>query len=149
MIPNDTIVPFALSHWSGYTTRLMKLLLGLAEQGTEFTKAIAVIQQCRTNRLCDLLKQAQKLNCPLAPEELTGKEIITIIPSRFMLTSIKFFLFLHHFFSNKEDIFSSYMHSLSSGGYITLDHTFKDAANIGYFRSDHKWITQFSFYYIY
>ena len=34
------------------------------------------------------------------------------------------------------------MRSLSCNG--SLDHTFSVAANIGYFRSDHKWVTQYS-----
>ena len=36
------------------------------------------------------------------------------------------------------------MRSLSCNGWISIDHTFKVAANVGYFRSDHKWVTQYN-----
>ncbi len=38
-----------------------------------------------------------------------------------------------------------YMQSITSDtGWLSVDHTFKVSANIGYFRSDHKWITQYN-----
>lgn len=57
-----------------------------------------------------------------------------------MLTSV----FLQSFFSSKEELYTTHMQSLSSHGCISLDDTFEVAANIGYFRSDHEWVTQYN-----
>ncbi len=36
------------------------------------------------------------------------------------------------------------MISILSDRWISIDHTFKVASNIGYFRSDHMWVTQYN-----
>ena len=143
LIPSDT-VPFLLSHKSGYTNQLMKIVLGLTEQGNDFSKIVIFIRRSRMNQLSELKKHGQRLlssTCTSQSlEQLTAVEMLSCVPSRYMLTSV----FLQNFFLNKEEQYTQHMRSLSCNGYISLDHTFSVAANIGYFRSDHKWVTQYS-----
>lgn len=57
-----------------------------------------------------------------------------------MLTSI----FMQHFFAEKEEFLNSQMQCCTSdNGWLCIDHTFKVASNVGYLRSDGKWITQY------
>ena len=51
--------------------------------------------------------------------------------------------FLANFAENKW-IYFSQMSSLSTSTYISIDHTFKVTANIGYLRADGRWITQYN-----
>ena len=44
-------------------------------------------------------------------------------------------------FQENETFYTEKMMSLKVTGYISLDHTFKIASNIGYLRSDGKWVT--------
>jgi len=47
-------------------------------------------------------------------------------------------------FQENEKFYTENMMSLKVTDYISLDHTFKIASNIGYLRSDGKWITLYS-----
>jgi hypothetical protein len=43
----------------------------------------------------------------------------------------------------KEEYYNNFMRSLLCEGTIAIDHTFHVAANIGYFRSDRRWVSQY------
>ena len=51
--------------------------------------------------------------------------------------------FLANFAENKW-IYFSQLSSLSTSTYISIDHTFKVTANIGYVIADGRWITQYN-----
>ena len=51
-------------------------------------------------------------------------------------------LFSEEFAENKRFYFYD-MASLSTMQYISIDHTFKVAANVGYLRPDGRWITEY------
>ena len=139
LFEDDNVIPFVLSHKSGFTKQIMRTTLGLIEQGIDFTKVTSLIRNCRTSHICILQKQQTKVSLLLSEKLMEEvKSIIKTSPSRFILTSA----FLQQFFSSREEAMTSHMRLLSSEGSITIDHTFKVAANIRYFRSDKKWTTQ-------
>jgi len=47
-------------------------------------------------------------------------------------------------FQQNEDLYSTHMMNLKISNCIRLDHTFKVASNIGYLRSDSKWVTLYN-----
>ena len=57
-------------------------------------------------------------------------------PSNDLMTNC----FLQNFVENK-DIYFREMAALSTSEYISIDHTFQVAANLGYLRPDGKWIS--------
>ena len=139
MLAENAMIPFVLSYKSGFTKQVMRTVLGLIEQGIDFTKATTLLRHGREAFINTMLKKQDKV--VLETELKITESILRATPSRFLLTSA----FLQEFFMSREDHMNSYMRSLStSGGSITIDHTFKVAANIGYFRSDKKWTTQYN-----
>ena len=51
--------------------------------------------------------------------------------------------FLHNFAESRHLYFQE-MTSLHTVNYLSIEHTFKVAANIGYLRPDERWITQYN-----
>ena len=46
-------------------------------------------------------------------------------------------------FLKNENLYRSYLQSIPVGSYLSVDHTYKIAANVGYLRSDQKWVSQY------
>ena len=129
LFPNHFAIPFVLSHRTGFTKRLLDFIFAHIEQGLDFSKTIATIEAVRSN----FIQHASH-------HYLQGFKYPAMI-SRFTITS----LFLQNFFLRKENAISDDMRELTSdSGWISIDHTFKVMSNIGYFRSDKKWITQYN-----
>ncbi len=127
LFPEHFQIPFSLTHRTGFTKNLMNFIVAHIEQGQDFSKTLATIESCRSQFAIHV-----NSHC------LSGFSNPRM--SRFSITSI----FLQNFFSEKEELFNDHMRSIVSNGWISIDHTFKVASNIGYFRSDQKWVTQYS-----
>lgn len=128
LFPEHFAIPFALAHRSGFTKRLLDLILAHVEQGLDFSKTVKTIEACHSHFITHT-----RSHC------LTDFNYPRI--SRFTITSI----FLSSFFQKKEEFFNDNMRSLTCrNGWISIDHTFKISSNIGYFRSDKKWIAQYN-----
>ncbi len=120
--PTQDVIPFVLAHRTGFMKRLLNLIVAHIEQGQDFTKTLATIECCQSK----FRKHTAEYEIPRM--------------SRFTITSI----FLQCFFCEKEEQFVDDMRRVESNGWISVDHTFQVASNIGYLRSDHKWITQYN-----
>ena len=76
----------------------MKIVLGLTEQGNNFSKIVIFIRRSRMNQLSELKERGQRLllsTCTSQSlEQLTAVKMLSCVPSRYMLTSV----FLQNFF---------------------------------------------------
>ena len=90
-----------------------------------------------------------RLNCTRSLNNLEGNALITSensvstlyrpYPSNDLICKC----FLRSFAENKCYFFNA-MASLTTRSFITIDHTFHVASNVGYLCSDGRWITQYS-----
>uniref|UniRef100_A0A1X7URG2 Uncharacterized protein n=1 Tax=Amphimedon queenslandica TaxID=400682 RepID=A0A1X7URG2_AMPQE len=113
--------PFHIQHRVGFVYSFLQFLFTLTDKGFEITEIVDIIGKRRSH---------QKWSC---------NKIYSIVPSRYLITSS----FVSHFFEKMEDFYMSKMTSLCCRGSISLDHTIKVATNIGYQRTDGKWVTQY------
>ena len=123
--PKMCELPFALSHRTGFSVRLLNVIIAQVEVGKDFSHTLSMIKSCRLNHPIKSCTNCRKFDSPLL--------------SRFTITSI----FLQQFFLQKELLYNNCMISIICNGWLSIDHTFKVASNIGYFRSDGRWVTQY------
>lgn len=132
LIPDEKVTPFVLSYRSGFTRRFLRNFISQFEQGYDFSKVVSTIKSCREQLYTrDFFRKCNE------------KDSFTIrhlpLPSRFTLTS----LLLQCFFQEKETEIHQEMKKMSCDKWISIDHTFKVAANVAYYRSDKTWVTQY------
>lgn len=155
VFPTGFQFPFHIQHKVGFVLSFLQLVITLAEKGLGHSEIVDVIGKSRAHQKSiiessfwrELLWYKQN-NVAHLPEyaELCSivknwkdNKVHAIIPSRFLITS----LFATHFFRSKEDFYINKMTTLCCQNSISLEHTFKVAANLGYQRSDGKWVTQY------
>jgi hypothetical protein len=139
------LITFKLYYRIGFITTFLDTCITMAEHGTDFSTIVEIINTRRVQKACQ--SEAQYWTCLQQHENsdisihVNGfqSDLYTKIPSRKMLTAA----YLEEFFLIKEEYYNNFMRSLLCEGTIAIDHTFHVAANIGYFRSDRRWVSQY------
>ena len=145
MFPEEEYIPFILFHRSGVMRSFVRTVISLTIQGLSFSNVEHFIQIQRQQKMSSVQLQVMSMlglhnNQNYSPGDLAMiMETQKPYPSNDMLCKC----FLANFAENK-CIYFSQMSSLSMSTYISIDHTFKVAANIGYLRADGRWITQYN-----
>ena len=139
----EEYIPFILFHRSGVMRTFARLVIRLTIEGLSFSSIEQFVKVQREQKINSVqLKVASILG--LHHSQLSG-DLETIIdmqkpyPSNDLLCKC----FLTNFAEHRRLYFSQ-MSSLATSTYISIDHTFKVTANIGYLRADGKWITQYN-----
>jgi hypothetical protein len=145
-IPLD-IVPFYLSHKSGVTRNFVSATISLASSGLTFAEIERHVAQeyynCHWEREITFRKNTRQFRekCDIfdkgSSEPFPCFEVWVKLPSDDILIGC----FILHFEEN--NIFYTDRMSDLSAVYLSADHTFKVAANIGVRLPDNKWITQY------
>ena len=136
-------IPFVLLHKTGFLKQFIQSVLSLVQQGMTFSSVERFITDRREHFSNQIVMQIEgslqgcffsNTPLPIAPTSalaLIGKPI----PSNDILCKC----FVVDFLLNRES-YNLHMSSIAIKKYISIDHTFKVASNIGYVRSDGKWI---------
>ena len=151
LLPSSLQAPFILLHKTGYTREFVDEILALCKSGINFYKIESMVIEARWDFHSKLEQKFwQDMLSYQASHE--GNSIVASFPS-FTLDKGP----LHQAPSNdaiaqcfvkdfleKEQCYLQEMISLQSCSWISCDHTFKVACNIGYLREDKKWIQQYN-----
>ena len=147
-IPEQEYVPFILFHCSGVMRTFARTVITLTDEGLSFN---AIEHFIMSRRMEEVASLQLKLNYILS-HSVTNIEGNTLLKSEdsighifkpFPSNDLICKCFLKSFGENKHFYFKA-MASLSTVKYISIDHTFKVAANLGYLRPDGRWITQYN-----
>ena len=118
VIPDTEMIPFCLTHKSGFTKQFMKYFVAQLDQVHDFSKVVNTIKACRDN-----LKHSNPFNYPAwsasdsENSERSNSLFNLPLPSRFTLTS----LYLQQFFHEKEDNFNNYMKAMTCDRVISIE----------------------------
>lgn len=147
MFPLQSMIPFILSHKSGMTRELLEEIIAMIRNKLSFVQ----VHDIMTDRLQMRHLHAERrfledieiysVRHPVVYETwFPSFDGSRVCPSRNTITNF----FLYHF-DTQEKILVQRMNSLSTdNGWLSCDHTFKVATNIGYVRQeDKKWVKQF------
>lgn len=139
-------LPFMLTHKSGLTTELLLYVEDLIDSGVSIG-AIESIIRCAYKRHSSLREERFWIDSRLAISMNNEAMAVDMscpfpvfkdYPSSHLITDIV----VSHFQIN-EVFYCNYFSSLGAR-WLSCDHTFKAAMNVGYFRhSDNKWINQY------
>ena len=138
--------PFILTHKSAFVSELVRLSVSMIRHGMHFQQIETMIREQRAESL-NHLQTLSNSNCDLDIDGLCVsvtelckylETLYMTVPSRHIITEF----FLSDFFSKeqyyKNEILSTYCESA-----LSIDHTFKVAAHVGYYRSDGQWVSQY------
>ena len=136
---------FYLSHRSGITVNLAHEVNSLASTGLTFSEIERHVAQRYYNRywLCkeqyndNLRQHKEKASASSYTSTVFPNHTTIDLPSDDMIISCFLIIF------KENEIFYTQRMSELSALYISADHTFKVAANIGVNLPDHKWVTQY------
>jgi hypothetical protein len=145
MLPSKLIVPFILVHKTGFTLNFVNLCVSLCQSGMNFHSLEGVIG----HRRWEYFESRKKLyQCSIQlslVDDSNGHPFPSFLdyhkkylPSDDTISQC----FLKKFLE-EENAYISEIQSLSPGESLSFDHTFKLASNIGYIRSDKKWVCQY------
>ena len=133
-------IPFILLHKTGFLKNFVDKVIGLVKEGMCISAIERFIASQRKITETSLFSQLSALSFPSLAE---CNHILSLVinprPSNDILNKC----FLAEFFLS-EGKYNHAMSQLVAKDVISLDHTFKVAANIGYLRSDGKWVTQYN-----
>ena len=134
-------IPFILFHRSGVMRSFARLLITLTVKGLSFK---AIEDSVRLHRNEYIASLQLKINC-LLPQStsVTEDKPISHVYMPYLSNDLVWNCFLKNFAKNRQFYFHE-MASLRTVSYITIDHTFKVAANVGYLRQDGIWITLYN-----
>ena len=142
LFPEEEYIPFILFHRSGVMRSFARMLINPAIEGLSFSTIEKFVKTQRQQKMSSVNLQVTfmlSLHCNpnFSPGDFTvPMDLQKPYPSNDLLCKC----FLANFAENKWIYFSE-MSSLATSVCISIDHTFKVAANLGYLRADGKWIT--------
>ena len=151
ILPSNCHIPFILLHKTGYTKQFVEEILALCRSGITFYKIESMIIEARCNYYSCIeqkfwqdtlnykVSHGGTLNTASFPPFTLDKGVLNQIPSNDAIVQC----FLRDFLA-KEQYYISEMSSLKSSLWVSCDHTFKVACNIGYLRDDKRWIQQYN-----
>ena len=146
---NDHLIPFVLLHRTGFTTDFVHTVIELMHEGLTARGIERFIEGRRRQFASTLMMQI--ISALSTPEDLRRDTIESLeksdqircmqspIPSNDVIRKCVLVDFMQ-----LKDYYNSEMYYLPIGTHISIDHTFKVAANIGYRRSDKKWVTLYN-----
>ena len=129
-----SLIPFILSHQTGFTKELSDLCTTLCKRGINFYNMESLILEKRWE--CFVQKQDMLSDASTKIDFFESP--MSNVPSDNMLAKCFLTGFLSH-----EKVYLCEMANVPVGESISFDHTFKIASNIGYTREDKKWITEY------
>ena len=141
-------LPFSLLHRSGLTHEFVNSVISLAREGLSIAAIARHIQNMREDFSAGLIKNLVQCYKHYVNKEFTKDEITSFALSDSLKSIIKPYptndIIARCFmivFQKYEQAYLSHMASFKVQRCLRLDHTFKVASNIGYLRSDGKWVT--------
>ena len=144
----DHNVPFILLHKTGFTKSFEGSVIELVKQGMTVKGIESYVKQMRLRytaslivKVHDLLQSSYGVKCPSNLLEIIETcDALRLIKEPFPSNDILCKCFIVDYLHN-QDIYSLLMSNIQAQGWISFDHTFKVATNIGYVRPDGKWVT--------
>ena len=134
--------PFVLLHRTGFTKHFINTIITLLQEGMTISRIELFIAKCRKDyvahlylRLKSVLPQGYPLTITVPPLNI----IQSPVPSNDVICKC----FIAHYLEHRK-LYDSSMQMLTANSYISFDHTFKVASNIGFQRADNRWITQYN-----
>ena len=147
----DHNIPFILLHKTGFMRNFVHTVIELVQQGMTLCGVERFVQTMRQHNALSIALQLHMAlqskysgHCP--PNLLScieASEPMRLIKKPLPSNDILAKCFLVDYFQNK-DIYNLHMSQIPVKKFLTLDHTFKVASNIGYVRSDGKWVTLYN-----
>ena len=138
----EEYIPFILFHRSGVTREFVRTIIALCIEGLPFTAVERFVKTRRSEYIASLQLKVNYITGQLAQSSLTVQSIVHLYqpyPSNDLMTRC----FLQNFVENR-CIYFREMASLSTFNFVSIDHTFKVSANLGYLRPDGKWISLYN-----
>ena len=144
---DSTILPFHLLHRSGFSHEFVTSVVNLAKEGLPIARHI---QKQREEFAGDLISMLVQCYLYHSGVHFTQVQILQFLKSESLRSLIQPFpsndiiarcFFIH--FQKYELSYLSHMGNTKIKKCIRLDHTFKVASNIGYLRSDGRWVTMY------
>ena len=135
-------VPFILFHRSGVTRAFCRMVIELATGGMSFIAIERFIVSQRMDQVVSTKLQISSLESRVPSIIKTSTDMLSRVEKPYPSNDLFYKCFLQDFLEHKQFYFYE-MSQLISSGYISLDHTFKVAANLGYVRPDGHWVSQY------
>lgn len=141
-------VPFILLHRSGFLRTLAQAVINLFCEGLNFQSIENFIAQQRLDHCTALAVQlVASTDCNALMENsikmVTASQPIILLQNPSPSNDLIARLFLAYFEHNKHAL-SDEIQNITADTFMSFDHTFRVAANLGYLRSDGKWVSQYS-----
>lgn len=141
--PTKAAIPFVLLHRTGFTPDLVEMCTSLVRSGMNFYNIESLIverrwetySRQRSHFYLHRQNTQQTTNCD-------GGDFWSSSLSNCPSNNILAKCFLARFLDD-EKLYLSEMEGITVGSSISFDHTFKVAANIGYYREDKVWVPQY------
>jgi len=140
--------PFTLLHRTGFTKCFLRSIIHLISESMTISAVESYIIKSRRHYAASLLMQVKHALVQHSVNHRYEDLVLTsspfdLIQTPFPSNDIIYKCFLVDFFDNRE-LYDTHMQQLSASKFISFDHTFKTASNIGFLRADKKWITQYN-----
>ena len=143
--------PFILLHRTGFTRAFVQTVVNLAQEGLSMQSIKRHIEAVRHEFVVDIIQRLVSDYNMCLGSQLTISQIQSVTSSTFVdlishpipTNDIISRCFIVTFEEN-ELHYTKQMLQVEVKNCLRLDHTFKVASNVGYLRSDGKWITQYS-----
>lgn len=141
LFPSEIEIPFVLVHRTGFTADFLEMCNSFVRRGMNFYNMESMIIESRWRMYVRNYNRFTFHVGSTHSGSLEGFQSSSLsnTPSDYLLT--KCFLAK---FSRQEQFYLSEMCSIQIGHSISFDHTFKVAANIGYYREDKVWVSQYN-----
>ncbi len=139
---NEYFIPFILLHKTGFTKDFVNFCCTFCQSGMTFhalEKTIAQIRWQYYEEKKQMYTEYANILDVTTLKILPFTETCTqYLPSDDVICQC----FVTPFLKN-ENLYRSYLQSMPVGSCLSVDHTYKIAANVGYLQSDQKWVSQY------
>lgn len=140
-------VPFVLLHRTGFVKQFIQSTMSLIQQGLNFASVERFVSDRRQHFTMQIAYQIEEALKGQIPSDFQShflyNQISELISKPIPSNDVLCKCFVVEFLLNRES-YSLHMSSILVKKYISIDHTFKVASNIGFVRSDGKWITLYN-----
>ena len=144
--PEEEHIPFILLHRTGFTRDFARTVIHMTLGGMSFTSTEHFIHTRRLDLVGSLhlkLISAMHFSGSVSlPPQICACKCVELLHKPFPSNNLLYHCFIQDFAENKDYYFAE-MSSISIENYISLDHTFKVASNLGYLRPDGNWVSQY------
>jgi len=139
-------IPFILMHRSGMTRDFARTVINLAMEGLAFTAIEWFIISRRQEYIASVKLKVttiyQALHDSMQTLDSSLDSVIFIHSEALSKQRLNLQMLLKQFLEHKAHYFRE-MALETTSGYISIDHTFQVAANLGYVRPDGRWVSQY------